>query len=312
VLNETREETEGPIDFDDMVWLPIAQRLPLPSFRWVFVDETQDLNPAQLETVVRASGSRGRICAIGDRRQAIYGFRGADVRAIPRMIERLQAEVLPLSVTYRCPVSVTREAQRLVPAISAAPNAPEGVVRTCSEDAMRSGAVAGDFVISRTNAQLISECLKWIAAGKRARIRGREIGAGLAQWVKGTKADEIDELLRLLGAWETRETQRLTRAGRDTRAIEDRAACLRVLCESCGTVRELLEKIELLFAEAHGPAIHLMSTHKAKGLEADRVWLLRDTYCKWPGAEEDNLLYVGITRAKRELIYVREPKAVIA
>jgi DNA helicase-2/ATP-dependent DNA helicase PcrA len=308
VLEETLEQTEGPLDFDDMIWLPIAQNLKIPQFRWVFVDETQDLNPAQLETVVRAAGGSGRICAIGDRRQAIYGFRGADVRAIPRMIERLQAEVLPLSVTYRCPVAVVRQAQRLVPTIEAAPGAPDGIVRDATFEAMRRDAKPGDFVISRVNAPLVSECLKWISQGVRATIRGREIGAGLATWVKGTKADGIPELSVALDAWEKRETARLTKLGRDTQAVADRAACLHVLCESCATVRELLDKIERLFADKGAPGIQLMSTHKSKGLEADRVWLLRDTYCKWPGAEEENLLYVGITRSKRELVYVREQK----
>ena len=55
--------------------------------------------------------------------------------------------------------------------------------------------------------------------------------------------------------------------------------------------------------------VDFTSTHKAKSRERDRVWLLRDTFCQSRrGAEvkeeEYNLLYVAITRAKHELVYV--------
>src|SRR5262249_47785764 len=95
------------IDFDDMIWLPVVLRLSVWTYDRVFVDETQDLNAAQLELALRACRAKGRILAIGDDKQAIYRFRGADSNAVERIIRRLSAKVLPLSVTYRC-------AQRIV------------------------------------------------------------------------------------------------------------------------------------------------------------------------------------------------------
>jgi DNA helicase-2/ATP-dependent DNA helicase PcrA len=77
------------IDYDDMIWLPIVLRLPIEKYDWVFVDEAQDLNKSQLELVHNLVNETGRVCCVGDRHQSIYGFRGADVDAIPRLIREL-------------------------------------------------------------------------------------------------------------------------------------------------------------------------------------------------------------------------------
>jgi DNA helicase II / ATP-dependent DNA helicase PcrA len=322
VLREECEADTGPITFDDMIWLPVVRDLAIPTYAWVFVDETQDLNAAQLEIVVRAAGDKGRIVAVGDRHQAIYGFRGADREAIPRMIRRLNAQVMPLTCTYRCPVGVVREARELVPTLDHAPAAAEGVVREATEETLFDQARPGDFVISRLNAPLISLCFRWLAAGRRASIKGRDIGAGLIAWVRGTNATTIEQLYACLRSWHAAEVRRLEAAERPTEAVDDKAACLEALITGCtdeqavspnamqcatGIDRVIL-KIEALFGEGDGTRgeILLTSTHRAKGLEADRVWVLRDTYLRRDNEEEKNLLYVAITRSRNELIYVYE------
>jgi superfamily I DNA/RNA helicase len=252
--------------------------------------------------------------AVGDRRQSIYGFRGADRRAIPKIIERLGATVLPLSISYRCPRLVVEQARAIVPTIEAAPGAPDGVVRSCDVSQLERDALPGDFVVSRTNAPLLSLCWKWIKAGRRAEIRGRDIGGGLASWVRGTNATTIDELTTCIEQWFTRELKRRVAIERDTQDVEDKAECLHALCEGAASVQAVLDKIDRLFSnddrEGVDPGkILLTSTHRAKGLEADRVWLLRDTYCKRKSEEESNLLYVAITRAKRELVFVFDKEA---
>ena len=306
VLRAQQLSTSTEIDFDDMIWLPVVRQIAIPQFDFVLVDELQDLNPAQIAICVEAS-AEGRFIGVGDRHQAIYGFRGADREAIPRMVRELRADVLPLSITYRCARSIVTEANEIVPALEAAPGAPLGTVRHASLETLERDVAPGDFVLSRTNAPLVSLCFRLIKAGRRAAIQGRDIGDGLAAWVRGTKAADVPELLRCVRDWRISEIARLDALERDTDGVTDRAECLIAIAEGAKSVAEVMLRIESIFSgEAPGGRVLLSSTHRAKGLEAERVWLLHDTYCQRPGAEESNLLYVAITRAKSELIYAVE------
>lgn len=314
LMSAQRTHGTSAIDFDDMVWLPAVNKWNVGAFDFVFVDETQDLSPGQLVLVKRAAGKYGRIVAIGDRRQSIYGFRGADEQAIPRMIEELDAKVLPLSITYRCPRLVVAEAQGHVPDFTAADTAPEGIVRSASHVELVTHAADGDFVLSRTNAPLVSLCYRWLAAGRRCTIRGRDIGASLTAWFKRyVEGKTAAEAFERITTWERVEVAKAERDERDAQPAIDKAECLRALLDDCETVADAIAKCERMFDDNARGGIVLSSTHRAKGLEADRVWLLRDTYCRtrrdrngepMPVSEEErNLLYVAQTRAKRELVY---------
>ena len=115
------------IDFADMIFLPCRNRWIRPGPNFVVVDEAQDMSPAQLEIALGIA--RDRIAVFGDPYQAIYGFRGIDSNTFTELIKKIKAEVLPLTVTYRCPQSVVRLAQQLVPDYTANEDNPEGVVR---------------------------------------------------------------------------------------------------------------------------------------------------------------------------------------
>lgn len=288
-------------DFDDMIWLAVRHNVRLPLFDYLFVDETQDLNAAQIELALRAVKRTGRVVAVGDDRQAIYGFRGADTHAVDRIVERLSARVLPLSITYRCGKAIVDLAKMTVPDYEAAPSAPSGLVRTVTDAVLRAEAAPGDFVISRKNAPLIGLCLGFVAAGKPATIAGRDIGAGLLALVDRSKATDIVGLLAFVDQWRTIERDRLALRGRDTQAIDDRADCIAALSEGAADVAEVRARISALFTDKDdSQRIVCTTTHKAKGLERERCWVLADTFSS-DSIEEDNLWYVAITRAKTEL-----------
>ena len=109
--------------------------------------------------------------------------------------------------------------------------------------------------------------------------------------------------------------------------MADQADTLRGLSEGLSGVRELTARIDDLFAEGDvgGPRVVCSTVHRAKGLEAERVYLLVDTFRSavaysafcgdesaqggYAAVEEENLEYVAVTRAMSELVFVRgEPE----
>jgi len=305
LLVRSSDTSDGEINFDDMIWLPVVLELRQPTFDRVFVDETQDLNPAQIEMTLRAVKPNGRICAVGDPRQAIYGFRGADSAAVDNVVRRLEATVLPLSVCYRCCKSVIRTAKEVVPEIEWAPEVIEGSVTNATVAEMKANVRPGEFILSRTNAPLISLCMYFLKNGRPATIQGRDIGTSLAAFVKKSAANSVVELCEYIEKWRDTECKRLAAKRRDTQAVEDRAECILALSDGAKTVMDVVNTIERLFADDdNAKRIVLSSTHKAKGMERDTVWMLASTYRRRPEIEEENLYYVAVTRARKELYVV--------
>jgi ATP-dependent DNA helicase UvrD/PcrA len=120
---KTSDEQLGTIDFDDMLHLAVKFNAFFEPREWIFVDESQDLNGIQHEIVTRLCDYRGgqhhadgapisstRVVAVGDPCQAIYGFRGAHADSMDILSKRFSMRTYPLTVSYRCPKAVVREA----------------------------------------------------------------------------------------------------------------------------------------------------------------------------------------------------------
>lgn len=319
-LKACKEDT-SKVDFDDMVWFSHVHRLDVQQFDEVFVDERQDLTKAQLALVMktvrkiaRGGGGPGRITAVGDPRQQIYQFAGAGGDTLQHVEKSLNAKVLPLSISYRCSKAVVQAARGISPLIEAAPTAEEGSVTTCLRERMIVEAEEGDFILSRATAPLMDICLELLRAGKRAAVQGKDIGTKLIGTMQRAKTENVDKMLAHVDAYTAMECKRLAAQEKDATAIVDTQACIHALAEGEKTVKAIIAKIERLFADGDSMGrITLSTTHKAKGLERDRVWMLRDTYMKTrpgetePDLSEANLFYVAITRAKRDLFLVVPP-----
>lgn len=308
---ERATKFDGSIDYDDMVYLPVRMKWVVPKYDLVVVDEYQDMNPTQLMLARALCKPNGRMVLVGDVFQAIYEFRGADAEFASSMVSQLKAKTLTLSTTFRCPKAVVKVASALVPGYTAAPEAPEGIVRTESWDKFFGQTNAGDFVLSRKNAPLAKICLRLLRDGKRALIRGKKIGDGLIAVVKGREARTIPELVENLAIWERNLIEQYTKQDAHESKIEmvsDQAATIRFLAEGLAAVDELITRIESLFNDATpGNSVICSSVHRAKGLEAGRVFLLTDTL--YPGKRKDeeevHIHYVAVTRAKSELVMVK-------
>lgn len=305
------------IDFSDMIFLPVRNHWLSKTYDLVVVDEAQDMTAAQLEIALGVC--RGRICVVGDDRQAIYGFRGADSGSLDRLKRTLQASELGLTTTYRCGRVIVEEAARLVPDFMAGPDNPQGSINLLPLEKLADTAEHGDFILSRINAPLVTIALSLLRRNKRARVAGRDIGAGLTRIVRklatGKAADSIPALLERIEAWREREINRMLRAKREDRVelINDQASMLSEMAAESSSVRDMIQRIEVLFTDdglGQAGIITCSSIHRAKGLESDRVLVLRDTLHSFSNRgesrtqEEINLQYVAITRAKNTLVYV--------
>lgn len=330
------------ISFDDMVYLPnvLPDFNTLPQFKYLFVDEAQDLNAAQRELVLKMRAPGGRIIFVGDVNQAIYGFSGADVRSVETIQQKTNALMLPLSVCYRCPASHIRLAQKIVPHIQAREGAIEGTVLHIGRDNVASAAKEGDLFLCRTTAPLVKACLEMITLGKQAKVRGKDIGEALARIVDNVeKLDEwgtiykvseeksvnlnFDNFLEALKIYRNRAVS-LLNDKKDTEmqieSLGDRCDCVDTIYSSCidrGTIRTLEDlrvQITSIFVEqkAH-PPIMLSSVHKAKGLEEKRVFILRPDLMPHPKAkpgweldQEAHIEYIALTRSMDTLVFVHE------
>ena len=313
VLDWCKENTHI-VDFDDMIWLPVVKELPPLYYSLIFVDETQDLNKCQIEFIKRCVGNRGRVIAVGDRHQSIYGFRGADTDAIPNVIEGFNAEVLPLSVTYRCDRAIVNNAKPLVPHLESRQDAGEGEVLNMAEDASYAMMQEGDMVLCRVNAPLLSGAFRLIKRGMKAIVRGRDIGEQLVVLIKKlTKgnANSVAFLQNNLDIYRQRESERLAKKESALQTVLDRCDCIEVLMEGAGSVNEVIAKVESIFSDERQGVV-FSTVHKAKGLESDRVFILHPEKMPlplkdaqdWELIQERNIKYVAITRARHTLVWV--------
>jgi superfamily I DNA/RNA helicase len=301
------------IDYSDMLFLPVANNWVRPQYDLVVIDEAQDMNAAQIEIAKRIA--RRRICVVGDDRQAIYGFRGADSGSLDRLKEELNAIELGLTTTYRCGRSIVEMAKAIVPDYSAAEQAHDGNVTHLPEHRLLDSIKVGDAVLSRVNSPLIAYCLKALKRGIPARVEGRDIAAQLRELIRtlstGKARHSVPAFLERLVRWEEREIARASKLSGSVEwiaskidQIQDRASALRAVADGASSVRELEVRVEEIFSNiAEGRAVVFSSVHKAKGLEWDRVFVLSDTF-REGRREERNIRYVAITRARNELVWV--------
>lgn len=298
------------IDFADMIFLPVRNHWLFKAYDLVVVDEAQDMTVAQLE--IAKGICKGRICVVGDDRQAIYGFRGADSESLNRLKTELNAAELGLTVTYRCGSTIVDLAAAIVPDFSCAPGTHAGMVSSILLENLVTTVAPGNFILSRKNAPLVSVAMQLIRSGKRTKVAGRDIGAGLRSLIRKLKAKSVPDLMTKIGNWELKQAERFAKAGRQAQVdlVHDQAETLVVLASDAKSVADVEARVDALFTDdglGQAGVVTCSSVHRAKGLEADTVFILANTL-RNDTREEQNIGYVAITRAKQSLVWVVEAK----
>lgn len=317
-------EDLSQIDYDDMVYLPLQRNLRMWQYDNVMVDEAQDTNPTRRALARKMLRPGGRLIAVGDPHQAIYGFTGTDNDSLDQIADEFGCRRMPLTVTYRCPKAVVAVAREFVSHIEAHESAPEGEVVEYDYHDILDRIQLGDAVLCRFNKYLVSLVFRLIRGGVAAKIEGRAIGQGLAKLAGRWKSVKtLNGLESKLQQFLEREVDK-AKAKDDERKIEelsDRHETMMVLIDRAreqglSQVSELQTMILGLFEDAEKlgdttKIVTLCSEHRSKGLEWDRVHILglrglQPARCsrEWQMAQEVNLQYVAVTRAKKTLFLV--------
>jgi superfamily I DNA/RNA helicase len=153
--------------------------------------------------------------------------------------------------------------------------------------------------------------------GKKAVIQGKDIGQGLVNQINKFNAKSLTDLSEKLNAWYEKEVakENAKKFPSDVRlqSLADRKDCLDFFIEEATSVDQLIAKVYSIFTDTDQSGILLSSIHKAKGLEAERVFLVDPPTVPFPHpmakspearTQEYNLRYVAVTRAKSHLVYV--------
>ena len=309
-LKAFRQKRTKVVDFEDQLWLPLVGGIHLGNFEWVLIDEAQDLNPAQVEMVLRASAQAYRVM-FGDPHQSIYAFNFADPKASEHLIERTEAHQLPLSVSYRCPKRVVALAKRYVPQIEAAPDAIEGSVLEIDDpcrcwDYLRNLPPDTSLVLCRANAPLlyVAKTL-WSERIPARLLRGQDRGRvllGLMKQILGKdRVLPSDVFLERLDSYAKTEIERRKKAKLSTTSFIDNLDTLCIFFDTETDTDGVQNLIRAVVQNTNG--LTLSTIHGAKGLEAEHVaWLGPEIRRKGsPNQQELNVQYVAITRTKQTL-----------
>jgi DNA helicase II / ATP-dependent DNA helicase PcrA len=343
-LLETSNQNRAMIDFDDMVYLPLLLLCDkLPTFDNLLIDEAQDISPTRRALAFRSLAPEGRLIAVGDRHQAIYGFTGAATDSLDSIRTTSHSTSYPLTICWRCDDAILDEARKLVPAIRTRPNAEaSGKVQRILIDDIEQAAIAGqdtlqtaidtrlfpspgDAILCRLNKPIVTFALMLLKHGQRVRIEGRDLGGRLLDLVRKSDPSHayanLSDLAITFETWAEGQINAASNRQSAAAHFEDEASAATVLIERClieGQTRfsDLENLVKNLFDD-NIPAsqfITLSSVHKAKGREWPHVWLLgRGDYmpfhrapADWELEQEQNLIYVAITRAERQLTYITD------
>lgn len=316
------------IDYTDMIWLPnVLMCNPLGQrFDWIFADEVQDMNRAQRELLLKCRRINTRICAVGDSSQCIFSFNGGDPDSFDAFKSLPNTITLPLSITYRCADDIVSYAQQLVPTIEKNNDHRKGIIK---ENAELDEIHDGDMVLCRNNAPLMKIYNEFIREGKKCFIRGKDIGNNMKRIIKNTNQKQLSQDLKSDGVFpqlyshlfDARDDLMMRSNLDEDTAMQselmsnklDTIKALETLSEGLTTADELIAKIADVFSDRKKNGIILSTIHKAKGLEADHVFIAcrslmpsHNAKKDWEIKQEQNLMYVAYTRAKNELAFLDE------
>jgi hypothetical protein len=293
---------ERTFDFDDQLWTPLANGWEYPHWDNVLIDEAQDLSPIQH---LMAASMQSRLIAVGDRHQAIYGFRGALHNSMDLLKDRFAMKELPLSICYRCSQSVVLAAQDFCPQINWRDGAPQGEISWSRSDPEL--FTSQHMILCRNNAPLFRAILAKIRAQEPCQVLSSFLDS-FHGFIRGFKTRFSSDLVAKVDHWFEKERE-LAKTRSKLSLLADKRETVKLLAGQFSLTEDILRMLDKLKESRSGPIF--ATIHKAKGLEYPNVYILRpellggfgDDQTPEQKQQEANLHYVAITRAQETLTY---------
>lgn len=327
--------SQGIIDFVDMLYLPHLLNLhPNIQYGFVFVDECQDLSRAQIEIVQKYVKPTGRVLAVGDPYQSIYGFAGADSQSFNRVMTTFSCQRLSLTDCFRCPTKAIDIAKKIREDIKGFKK-EGGVVEVLQSHEVLRRLKPGDLVICRFRDPLRLIAMKLVNKNIKVHMHPDEvqefIGDYKAYFTPGELRKKLNEGM-LEEFFANIEQRNIKRFEKDFANVDSAIKSVKVK-EATNLLRESIDFFRLKFIDWQlntidsillrlketlqylgDDAIKISTIHRSKGLEENRVFILEYNKLpvprvrQWEIEQERNLHYVAVTRSKQELYLCLEKR----
>lgn len=322
---------QGSIDYDDQIYMSTSFFCPYPQFPTVLADEGQDLSPQNHRQLMLCKPKQ--LIVVGDRRQAIYAFRGADSESLDNLQLKAAVELkinlgsYKLATSFRCPKKVVERQKLHYPEFVAFEKNPEGEVQTWKRWEIKD-VPSGGAILCRNNAPLVAAAFMLLRHKRGFTFYGTDMAKNLKGLIKkvagftgknlsaADKRIPAEDVLKDLALWYEKERAALKDKNREhlVSGLTDRKECARMVLLEVETLGAAMEMCDTIFENA-GDLV-LSSGHRSKGFEWDWVMHLdpfripsrfakeaasRGSYAQLK--QENNLRYVIETRTKFSLIF---------
>lgn len=138
------------------------------------VHNCQDLSILQQNFLRLLQTNDNRFIFVGDEKQAIYGFAGADTKSIENLKQNFILKELPLNICYRCPENVIKLSKSIVPSIEWNPKREDKGVVEFVDDIFKVDLQPNDMIIGRRNRDLI-EIYKKFVIDKKVSVKFKNL-----------------------------------------------------------------------------------------------------------------------------------------